>query len=397
MRKLPFHLFAAGLVAALLTGVCAPVLAQRSIVTAQVISNLNVRSGPGVNYEILAQLPRGAIVIVEGRNLAGDWLRVHTENGAVDGWATSRYLALLNGADLSALTVVSGEVVGPREVAELTTAEFLASVTVDELLARLQNTPVLPSISERTHAIYRVGQVQGRRPNVFSKVGDCMTDSDSFLLPFGVGEYDLGPYADLQATIDYFSAVSPRPADGVANSFVNDSMAAYTGFNAAAVLDPSWSDPTHCNAGEVPLECEYRLVNPGVALVMFGAVDMQYMTAEAFAFYMRQIVWLSIDRGIIPVLSTFPSSPNYHWEDTIRFNGLVLEIARQEQVPLINFWLATRTLPNFGLEPDYFHLAYNPEGRRMSFNGDEAVWGFTLRNLLTLQMLDELRRNVFYG
>ncbi len=381
-----------------------PALAQGQP-TGQAISNLNVRSGPGETYPVLAVLPRRSIVIIEGRNSVGNWVRVHTADEATRGWVATRYLIMQ--AELISLPVVEESAAaanpaapsGPVDLSGVGTAPagpFAVDVNTDALIARMSATPVLPGgVSARVRAIFALGQQLGRRPNTFSKLGDCMTTFHAFLVPFGVGEYDLGPYADLQAVIDFYS-VSPRPEVGVANSFVNDSMASWGGFSAASVLDPQWANPAHCRAGESPLDCEYRLVQPAVAIIMFGAIDMQYLRADQFGPALRSVVRATIERGVIPLLSTFPSSPDYLWQNSLELNAAIVQIAEEEQIPLINFWLATRSLPAYGLADDHYHLSFSGD-RFISFNGDQDRWGYTLRNLLTLQALDLLRREVLAG
>jgi len=259
----------------------------------------------------------------------------------------------------------------------------------DPRVARLYAVPIIPTTSGRARQIVAVGRGMGNRANVFSKVGDCHTTAHAFFLPFGVGEFDLGPYGYLRDTINFFS-VSPR--ESVTNSFVNDSFAASSAFNMAAVLDPTWSNPSYCQPGEAPLLCEYRVVHPAVAIIMLGSVDMQVYGAEQFRASTRQVVQETINRGIIPVLTTYPSSPNYLWEQSLDFNMILVDIAQAEQIPLINFWLASRALPGYGLEGDGFHIS-QPPTRFINFNGEQNQYGQTLRNLLTLQTLEVLRRD----
>ena len=72
---------------------------------------------------------------------------------------------------------------------------------------------------------------------------------------------------------------------------------------------------------------------------------------------------------------------------------MLLDIARDEQVPLINLWSAAQTLPDEGIGPDHTHLKAQV-GSYCSFDGAQQQYGGTLRNLLTLQALDQLRQNV---
>lgn len=55
---------------------------------AQVSQDLNMRTGPGTNYQVLGVLPGGAIVDVEG--CRGSWCRV--EYRGRQGWTSARFL-----------------------------------------------------------------------------------------------------------------------------------------------------------------------------------------------------------------------------------------------------------------------------------------------------------------
>ncbi|MBZ0306237.1 MAG: hypothetical protein K8I82_09230, partial [Anaerolineae bacterium] len=217
-----------------------------------------------------------------------------------------------------------------------------------------------------------------------------ITASQPFMWGIGGPEQNLGPYSDLQATVDFFS-VPPR--DGYINSFGYNSMAAQSAFNAAAVLDDLWADPSICQVEESPLECEYRLSKPSVAIIMLGSVDVQIYDLETYTRTMQKIVKVSIDSGVIPVLTTFPmASDHMYYEKSLQFNMVILDLARSNGIPLINLWRAARVLPDNGLGPDRYHLSQGPT--YYSFNGEENLYGLTLRNLMTLQALDQLRRNV---
>jgi uncharacterized protein YraI len=54
---------------------------------------LNIRSGPGTNYAIVAKGADGKVYVAMGRNEAGDWLQVALDDGGV-GWAAAAYLNL---------------------------------------------------------------------------------------------------------------------------------------------------------------------------------------------------------------------------------------------------------------------------------------------------------------
>ena len=60
-----------------------------------------------------------------------------------------------------------------------------------------RSSPLPGPTASHIREIYRRGQQQGNRADVFSKVGDSITATAMFLTPFGDGNYDLGEYEDL--------------------------------------------------------------------------------------------------------------------------------------------------------------------------------------------------------
>ncbi len=95
---------------------------------------------------------------------------------------------------------------------------------------------------------------------MLTKIGDCNSDSRAFLAPLDLGNYDLGPYTELQAVVDFF-----------AGSFRVDSIADGVGFTAYSVLDWGFANPQYCEQRESPVACELRRRRPSVAIIMFGA------------------------------------------------------------------------------------------------------------------------------
>lgn len=243
--------------------------------------------------------------------------------------------------------------------------------------------PLVPEIGENALAIYANGLARGSDPRSFIKVGDCMTDNPYFLRPLGAGDYALGEYADLQPVIDHYAA-------GAENPFARLSQAAAGGFNAASLLDSLWANPEFCEAGETPLACELRLMQPSVALIMFGTNDVFYLDAAQFDYFLRGIVAETIRGGALPVLSTFPHRPEFP-DKAVLYNQVVVRIAEDYDVPLINLWRALEPLPNQGVDPEETtHMSAPASGAVCHFIGENLQAGFTVRNLLTLQTLDAL-------
>jgi len=245
----------------------------------------------------------------------------------------------------------------------------------------LASLPLVPEISENARAIYAHSLARGRDPHAFIKVGDCMTDTPHFLIPIGAGDYALGGYAHLERVIAQFRTEER-------DSFARQSQAAAGGFNAASILDAIWANPEFCQAGETPLSCELRIMQPSIALIMFGTNDVQYLTAEQFSYFLRALVVETIRAGVLPVLSTFPHRPEFP-EQTILFNQIVAGVALDYDVPLINLWLALEPLPDRGVDlADPTHMTVPASGAVCAFVDENLAAGFTMRNLLTLQTLE---------
>lgn len=251
----------------------------------------------------------------------------------------------------------------------------------------LTEIPILPEISEQARLVYQQGIAQGKNPAVFSKVGDCMTDTPFFLIDIGDGDYDLGDYEDLQPVIDQYTATD-------INSFNRASQAAAGGFNTASIVDSMWANPEFCESGETPLSCEFRIAQPSVALIMFGTNDVQYLDASQFDYFLRSIVAETIRSGTLPILSTFPARPEFP-EQTELFNQVVVKVAQDYDMPLINLSRALADLPDQGVDPvDTTHMT-TPEDEQAAYFTDESLQtGFSTRNLLTLQALDAVMQAV---
>lgn len=249
-------------------------------------------------------------------------------------------------------------------------------------------------VTTRVREIFALGQEMGNDPRVFIKVGDSTTEQQAFMIGFGTGEYDLGPYTDLQATIDYFSA----------DAFKRDSLASESAFNSASVLD-SFRVPDEgkdiCQPGEKPLECEIRVMKPAFAVILFGGNEVRSfdMGIDVYSNQIQQLIDVTTTRGVIPILTTFPHSPDFH-ENANAYNEELRRIAFDRQIPLIDLEVAVLPLPNGGVsEEDGFHMSMrgirgDVTDNWIYLNGEEKQYGATLRNLLTLQMLDTLRREL---
>jgi LysM repeat protein len=222
--------------------------------------------------------------------------------------------------------------------------------------------------------IYRRGQALGNNPHAFSKIGDCNSELPFFLGKFDEGKYNLGPYADLQTTIDYF-----------AGSFVRDSATVWTGNHAWAVFDSTWANPAMCEIGETPLECEFRVHHPSFVLIRLGTNEAGQ--TAMFEDYLRRIVEFAIGRGVIPVLGTKAD----RLEGSNAHNDFVRQLAAEYDVPLWDFDRAASALPNRGLAVDGFHMNWFP----LDYGDARGLqYGHPVHNLTALITLDMLRQVV---
>jgi hypothetical protein len=254
--------------------------------------------------------------------------------------------------------------------------------------------PIVPEVPQRMREVYAQGIADGRSAGVFTRVGDCMSASPDYLFPYANGVYDLGEYDQLQAVIDHFATAAIREVEGQpVSSFSNPSLAVSCGFNSAGPLDPLWADPAFCEPGESSLTCELRISNAAFALIMLGTHDMHF-PRDRFKGYLEQIVGESIDTGVVPILITFPPRSD-DLEHAQEYNGVVIEVAQEQQVPLANLWRALHDKPNYGVQPDHpTALSLPPDGCATCFTEENLQAGATQQNWVALMALYEVWNDV---
>jgi hypothetical protein len=239
-----------------------------------------------------------------------------------------------------------------------------------------QTKPVIPAVTERVRQMYLRGLERGNNPKAFSKVGDCQSVVQFFMALYDTpGEYDLGPYTDLQRTIDHF-----------AGSFKRFSEAVDNGYNVASVLSHVWADKYVCEAKETPLACEARLHNPSIVIISMETW-WAGKKAEDYEKYLAKVVQYWVEREVVPILAT--KADNLEKDGSI--NAAIARVAEKYNVPLWNFWLAAQALPGHGMISDGFHLSFaqNQFGDAVRLRN-----GWPARNLTALQALDAVWRGV---
>ena len=333
-------------------------------------SMLRLRDAPGTAGGVVMHLPADAPLELVGRTEDGAWVEAITADGA-RGWVSAEYIEAES--DLGALAVTGSAVDAPPSVEAL---------------------GVVSGVTSTAREIFLDGRAKGNSPYVFTRVGDSISAAPQFLTLFGTPHYHLGEYEALRDAIGWFSGPNGRGA----NPFAASSLAAHNGWGTTSALDPANADPAVCRPGETPIECEYRLVKPAVALIMFGTNDSGGLPLAEFRANLDAIVRISIRMGVIPVLSTIPPKQFDPATDgrVPEFNQAIIEIAQTYDVPLWNYWQAMVALPNNGLDPDGVHPSTPPDANTAIFDDEHLRYGYTARNLGALQVLDALRREVLY-
>lgn len=334
-------------------------------------SQLRLRDAPGTAGKITSFLDANTTLSIIGRTVDNVWVQVVVPDGR-NGWVAAQYLTITIDLNLVSVTGTAQDaaVVGPG------------------------NIDVVSGISSNARKIFLDGRAKGNRAHTFTKVGDSITATSDFLYPIGYGSYRLGDYGYLGGAISFFSGPNGRGQ----NPFAAASIAARNGWSTESVLSPANADPGVCAPGESPLVCEYRVVKPAVALIMFGTNDSGGMPTETFRANLQAIVQTSINMGVIPVLSTIPPK-RYNAATDARvdeFNQVIIATARAYDIPLWNYWLAMSRLPGGGLSGDGVHPSEPPDGMDGFFDGDHLEYGFPVRNLTALQVLYLLWQQVLY-
>ncbi len=365
---------------------------ETTTATATVAANL--RSGPGGSYPSLASVPPGTALTVLARSDDFTWLLVHTVRGT-RGWVSVRQVQIAQSVNVANLPISSEIIPSP-----LSPSQNGQTVATEQAFTPVPFAPgdlgvyaaqITPGVRNAMRKVYALGLQLGNNPRVFSKVGDCLEGQVWFLYQYGDGNpYELGNYGRLQDVINHFM-VSPRP--GVPNPYIAASQAAHAAFTSASVQDAEWADPKLCQVGESPLACEYRVNKPSVAIIMFGVVDVESLTAAQFSSSLRKVVKQTLALGIIPIMSTAPENLAYG-DKAAQFNRIVTQIAAENSAPLIHLRDALYPLTDHGLDHDGLHLTPGAAWTRVAFTAPQLQLGLPVWNLLALQSLDNVWRHI---
>ena len=244
-----------------------------------------------------------------------------------------------------------------------------------------RHSPLTPFVAENLRAV--AARADDLQDDVFSKVGASTTVSTSFLHCFAGGGVDLDG-RDLADTVAHFAA---GDAAGT-TPYTRESDAATVGWHAGRAIEGSPS----------PLEREVEAARPRFAVIQYGTNDINIVTREQYANNMLDLTDQLLDRGVIPVLSSIQArgdDPAADAEVPV-YNLAVRAIAQARQVPFIDLHRELAPLPGRGLGPDDIHLnAFS--GGACVLTSEGLQFGYNVRNLLTIEAFDRLRRVVVAG
>jgi hypothetical protein len=241
--------------------------------------------------------------------------------------------------------------------------------TVARVAPPLVSPTGVPYITSYMRLLYQKAVRSGSATNYFTVVGDCNSESTAYLGRLAAGTFQLpADQRYLLPTIARF-----------ASSFTRSSMATHGSFGTLAMFDTDWSDPSRCAAGEGPLACELRVSNASIVFIALGTGD-QYEWKDFEANY-RAVIDFTLASGALPVLVTKADDLETHSGAVSGYiNSVIRSLGSEYGLPVMDFWLATRSLPGYGLRNegnDNFHM---------------TPAGSDLRVLMTLQTLDAITR-----
>ncbi|MEO0561215.1 MAG: SGNH/GDSL hydrolase family protein [Chloroflexota bacterium] len=327
---------------------------------------VNLYRVPDTSQPANIQLSGGTFVTVIGRNPNDSWYQVEVP-GSVRGWLPAENLLILNPN------------YEPSQVQ-------LVPMDPDTIL----NYSLLWNFETTNNAvIFQRARQTGRQINGIAKIGDSITASSMFLYPFASGVYDLQSYPHLEHVLDYFGTSDD-------SSFSRNSMAVRNGWTTNDVLSEFRASQRGCPNGTTPLTCELQQTSPAFALIMLGTNDAVLLNSSDYETNLETIVQTVLDYNAVPVLFTSPPllRPEY---EIMPYNRAVVRVAQKYDLAIVNYWLAVQSLPNQGMSADLVHPSGPPSNAGTTlFTPEYLRYGYTVRNLVTLQGLDRLLRHAVY-
>ena len=340
----------AAALAALLVGLIPPryAAADQDVRFTITVPIVNLRSKPTLLAPNTLPVYKGEFYSVVARTADSRWLELSADAGdGVGTWMFSDLGAVVQGS-LDAVPVLTPTIATP----------YRGYVGYPQWI---------PTITPQMKAIYRGSVNYGKDLGMFTVVGDCNALPPIYLQRIAVGEFNLARAPGMQATVAHF-----------ANSFSRVSQAVNGGFNAEAMMDPDWANHAICDKNVGPFACEVWVSRASVVFIEVGTGD-QY-TWKDFESNYRPLIEHALSKSVLPVLVTKADDLEARSGALSGYiNDVIRRLAGEYNVPLLDFWQASRTLPNNGLIDEgglNFHLT--PAGRDLHLVATlqtlDAIW-----------------------
>lgn len=247
-----------------------------------------------------------------------------------------------------------------------------------------RHSPFSSSVVQATAGVLAT---TSRHVDAFSKIGDSITVSTSFMHCFDGGTVVWDSHAALEPARDFFAV----RALGNRSSFTRTSSAATVGWSTASMLNAPNAHLTEVDATQAAF-----------AVVMLGTNETYAAGMGPFAVRLGTIVDDLIARGVVPLLSTIPPRGDNAAADrmVVEMNAIITALAQSRQMPLMDYWQTLIDLPGYGLASDGVHpttVKVNGASRPCDFTAAALKGGANQRNLVTMEALDRVKRFLLDG
>jgi lysophospholipase L1-like esterase len=129
---------------------------------------------------------------------------------------------------------------------------------------------------------------------------------------------------------------------------------------------------------------------------MIGTNDSADVAPKDYTYNLRRLLDTTINMGILPLISTIPPKrldPTNNAK-VDQWNQIIRSTAQEYQIPLWDYWSVMRNAPNQGISADGVHPSVPPDGNAGSLALDHLAYGYNIRNLVALKMLNAIWRQV---
>ena len=342
------NLFLLGVLCASAVSFVSTVSAQESLKITITADKAWLRNEPRLTAGNTAPVAKGQFYDVVGRTPDGAWWKLNVPEAKGGMWLLADLGAPYAG-DVMTAPVAQAQAVPSTKATKKTTK-------------KVKEAPFpawVPKITPEQRGVWQAAVAAGKDPYFFTVVGDCNSQPPVYLQRLASGQFDASSLSPrMQAIVQQF-----------AKSFGRISLAAKGGFGSAAMMDPAWADGALCTptTGDSAYACELRVSRASIVFISLGTQE-QY-DWKNFEKNFRPLIEHAKAKGVLPVLVTKADDiETAAGAESGTINTIIRKLAQEYNVPLLDFFAATRELPYGGLinESDRnFHQSYLGMDRRI--------------------------------